>query len=144
MTQELCIQKGDKVLEIGTGSGYQAAVLCKIGVKLYSIEIKNELYKKAKSLFQSLKYSAVLKNGDGSCGWNAYSPYSAIIVTAGVKIVPNELFGQLKDGGKIVVPIGKKDKQILTIFTKNRDEIIEKTLTEFSFVPMTGVKGLEN
>lgn len=144
MTEELSINKGEKVLEIGTGSGYQAAVLCQLGVILYSIEIKNELYKKAKSVLKSLKYSAVLKNGDGSSGWNAYSPYSAIIVTAGVKIVPNELFNQLKDGGRIVAPVGRKDKQTLTIYTKIKDDIIEKSLSEFSFVPMTGVKGLEN
>lgn len=144
MTEELKIQKGDKVLEIGTGSGYQAAVICEMGALLYTVEVELELSKKAKLRLNSQNYTFVSKNGDGSIGWKVYSPYAAIIVTAGVKIVPSELIDQLSNVGRLVIPIGNRNSQSLTIFSKNGDEIVEKTLSEFCFVPMTGVKGMEN
>ena len=143
MTELLHIKPGNKILEIGTGSGYQAAVLCAMKVNLYTVEIEPELSKKAKMKLNTLGYSFISKIGDGSIGWKAYSPYNAIIVTAGVNIVAEELIEQLIDGGRLVIPIGDKDKQILTVFQKNGELIEKQQLDEVLFVPMTGKKGLE-
>ena len=143
MTELLQIKPGDKILEIGTGSGYQAAVLCEMKMKLHTIEIEPELSKKAKIKLNSLGYSFISKTGDGSIGWKAYAPYKAIIVTAGVNIVAQELIDQLADGGRLVIPVGEKNKQVLNVFEKNGETISEQAYNEVVFVPMTGLKGLE-
>lgn len=143
MTELLQIKTGHKILEIGTGSGYQAAVLCAMRVSLFTIEIEAELAQQAKKKLIALGYSFVSKTGDGSIGWKAYAPYDGIIVTAGVPAIAEELFAQLKCGGRMVIPIGNKNKQILTLFEKTEEQILKKEIEEVIFVPMTGKKGLE-
>lgn len=143
MTELLQIKSGYKILEIGTGSGYQAAILCAMKANIFTVEIESELAQQAKKKLNSLSYSFVSKTGDGSIGWKAYAPYDGIIVTAGVTIVAEELFEQLNDGSRIVIPIGNKNKQILTVYEKNEEKIITQQIEDVLFVPMTGKKGLE-
>jgi protein-L-isoaspartate(D-aspartate) O-methyltransferase len=143
MTELLQIKPGNKILEIGTGSGYQAAVLCALKVTLYTVEIETELAQKAKKKLNSLGFSFISKTGDGSLGWKAYAPYDGIIVTAGVPSIANELFEQLKNGGRLIIPVGNKNKQILTVYEKYEEEISKQQIEKVLFVPMTGKKGLE-
>lgn len=141
MTEELKIEPGDKVLEIGTGSGYQAALLCEMGVILYTIEKIPELAKNARQKLISLGYTFTLKNGDGSIGFSAYAPYSSIIVTAGVNEVPSELIDQLDENGRLIIPVGNKEEQLLTIYKKEGNEITQQTFDKMHFVPLIGKKG---
>jgi protein-L-isoaspartate(D-aspartate) O-methyltransferase len=141
MTQALKLEGDEKVLEIGTGSGYQAAVLAKIVKKVYTIEIIDELHKRASKVLKQHKYSNVYtKKGDGYYGWKEHAPYDAIIVTAAASHVPPPLLKQLKDGGILVIPLGSPLLfQTLTIIKKKKGNKLE---TEYSvpcrFVPMTG------
>ena len=105
MSEVLNIKSGDKVLEIGTGSGYQTAVLSELKAQVWSIEFKKSLAYKAKKILGDLGYHIAIKTGDGRYGWKAYAPYDAIIVTAGAEIVPEELLKQLKKGGRLIIPI---------------------------------------
>lgn len=141
-TQLLEIKKGDKVLEIGTGSGYQAAILCHMGADVYSIERHEELYHKAREILQELGYRAKLKLGDGTMGWSAYAPYDGIVVTAGAPVVPNELIKQLNIGGRLVVPVGSKESQMMVRIRRiSEDSYEEEQLQQFKFVPLIGEKG---
>ena len=133
----LKIKKGEKVLEVGTGSGYQTAVLCELGAKVYSIERQRELYKKTKSFLSKLGYRPkYLSFGDGYKGIPEYAPYEKIIVTAGAPEVPRDLLGQLKVGGRMVIPVGK-DVQTMTLFIRKSNTEFDKTeFGEFRFVPL--------
>jgi protein-L-isoaspartate(D-aspartate) O-methyltransferase len=134
--------KGDKILEIGTGSGYQAAVLMQMGAKLYSIERHEALSKKASLLLQKMGFAPILKCGDGTKGWMEKAPFDKIIVTAGAPVVPETLVSQLKVGGVMVIPVGddKRQKMLSIIKTgENTTETIE--LDYFAFVPLIGEKG---
>ena len=133
----LQIKKGNKVLEVGTGSGYQTAVLCELGAKVYSIERQRELYKKTKSFLSKLGYRPKhLSFGDGYKGIPEYAPYEKIIVTAGAPEVPRDLLGQLKVGGRMVIPVGK-DVQTMTLFIRKSNTEFDKTeFGEFRFVPL--------
>ncbi len=141
MTEELQIKPGEKVLEIGTGSGYQAAILCEMGVILFTIEKVAELAKSARKKLDSLGYSFIVRNGDGSVGLTAYAPYSAIIVTAGVSSAPQELIDQLDENGRLIIPVGNQKEQILTLYKKENNEITEQTFDKLHFVPLIGKKG---
>ncbi len=136
-TELLEVKKGDKVLEIGTGSGYQAAVLIEMGANLYTIERQNELFKKAKLFLPKLGYKPKrLIFGDGYLGLEEEAPFDGIIVTAGAPFVPNPLLAQLKVGGRLVIPVGD-DVQIMTVFTrKSETEFEKKEFGEFRFVPL--------
>ncbi|MDT0688264.1 protein-L-isoaspartate(D-aspartate) O-methyltransferase [Salegentibacter sp. F188] len=136
-TELLEVSKNDAVLEIGTGSGYQTAVLCELGAKVYSIERQRELYKKTKSFLEKIGYRPKqLSFGDGYKGWPEYAPFDKIIVTAGAPYLPKTLLGQLKVGGKMVIPIGK-DVQVMTLFTRKSDtEFDKKEYGDFRFVPL--------
>ncbi len=136
-TQLLEIKKGDKILEIGTGSGYQAAVLLELGAKVYSIERQNELFKKTKLFLQKLGYRPKkLVFGDGYKGLPEEAPFDGIIVTAGAPFVPKALLAQLKIGGKLVIPVGKH-QQIMTRYVRTGEKKFEKKeYGEFRFVPM--------
>jgi protein-L-isoaspartate(D-aspartate) O-methyltransferase len=136
MSELLEIKQGDKVLEIGTGSGYQAAILLEMKAQLWTIELKKPLADKASRLLEELGYRVAVRCGDGRQGWRAYAPYKAIIVTAGAPVLPKELLDQLGTGGKLVIPIGPKEKQQLTIYTKRNTEITEEILDDFQFVPL--------
>lgn len=141
-TQHLDIQKGDKVLEIGTGSGYQAAILCFLGAEVYSVERHEPLYLKARDILKELGYRPQLKCGDGTVGWSAYSPYDKIIVTAGAPVVPEDLISQLKEGGILIVPVGDQEVQTMTKITRTgEDSYEEEQLKQFKFVPLIGEKG---
>jgi len=131
------INQGDKILEIGTGSGYQTAVLCELGAKVYSIERQNELFKKTSKFLPKLGYRAKkLIFGDGYIGLEDEAPFDGIIVTAGAPFVPKPLLSQLKIGGKLVIPVGD-NVQIMTMFTrKGQKEFDQEEFGEFRFVPL--------
>lgn len=133
----LQIKQGDKILEIGTGSGYQTAVLCELGAKVYSIERQNELFKKTIKFLPKLGYRAKkLIFGDGYIGLEEEAPFDGIIVTAGAPFVPKPLLSQLKIGGKLVIPVGD-DVQVMTMFTrKGQKEFDQEEFGEFRFVPL--------
>ena len=136
-TELLEIKKGDSVLEIGTGSGYQTAVLCELGAKVYSIERQRELYRKTKVFLSKIGYRPkYLSFGDGYKGLEEYAPYDKIIVTAGAPYVPNPLLAQLKVGGRLVIPVGE-DVQVMTLFIrKSAKEFDKKEFGDFRFVPL--------
>ncbi|MDT0644880.1 protein-L-isoaspartate(D-aspartate) O-methyltransferase [Zunongwangia sp. F363] len=136
-TELLEVSKDDTVLEIGTGSGYQTAVLCELGARVYSIERQRELYRKTSKFLQKIGYRPKqLSFGDGYKGWPEYAPFDKIIVTAGAPFLPKRLLGQLKVGGKMVIPIGK-EVQIMTMFTRKSDtEFDKKEFGNFRFVPL--------
>jgi protein-L-isoaspartate(D-aspartate) O-methyltransferase len=141
-TELLEVEKGDKVLEIGTGSGYQAAILCQMGAEVYSVERHEKLYLNAKEILQDLGYRPHLKLGDGTLGWSAYAPYDGIVVTAGAPVVPEDLKQQLKVGGKLVVPVGDQKSQVMIRITRTgENEFKEERLSHFKFVPLIGEKG---
>jgi protein-L-isoaspartate(D-aspartate) O-methyltransferase len=136
-TELLKINKGDKILEIGTGSGYQTAILMELGAKVFSIERQKSLFDKAKVLLPKLGYNPKLYYGDGYKGLPNYAPFDKILVTAGAPIIPEALKEQLKVGGILVIPLGKGRVQIMTTLTKLDNENFEtKSLKEFSFVPL--------
>ncbi|APG61336.1 protein-L-isoaspartate(D-aspartate) O-methyltransferase [Christiangramia salexigens] len=131
------VKKGEKVLEIGTGSGYQTAVLCELGAKVYSIERQRELYKKTKTFLARIVYRPKhLSFGDGYKGLPEYAPYDKIIVTAGAPDVPRDLLSQLKVGGRMVIPVGT-EVQTMTLFVrKSVKEFDKKEFGAFRFVPL--------
>ncbi|HSP12264.1 MAG TPA: protein-L-isoaspartate(D-aspartate) O-methyltransferase [Salegentibacter sp.] len=136
-TEKLEIEKGEKVLEIGTGSGYQTAVLCELGAKVYSIERQHELYKKTKNFLTKIGYRPkYLSFGDGYKGLPEYAPFDKIIVTAGAPFVPKDLLGQLKVGGRMVIPVGS-EVQTMTMFIRKSPQEFDKTeFGQFRFVPL--------
>ncbi|WP_297508754.1 protein-L-isoaspartate(D-aspartate) O-methyltransferase [Flavobacterium sp.] len=136
-TQLLQVKKGDKVLEIGTGSGYQTAVLCTLGAKVYSVERQNELFKATALLLPKLGIRAKhLSFGDGYKGLPTHAPFDSIIVTAGAPQIPNALLAQLKIGGRLVIPVGTK-KQIMTVLVRKNETQFEKhECGDFQFVPL--------
>jgi len=140
MTALLELQAGEKVLEIGTGSGYQAAVLAELGVEVYSIEIIPELFERATRRLQKLGYTKVhIKQGDGYYGWPEYAPYDGIIVTAAPDHLPAALAEQLAERGRLVIPIGGPSQpQYLWKFIKVKGKLKAYKLGEVCFVPFTG------
>jgi|TARA_R110000751_G_scaffold7805_1_gene31391 protein-L-isoaspartate(D-aspartate) O-methyltransferase len=136
-TELMQVKRGDKVLEIGTGSGYQTAVLCELGAKVYSIERQQELFKITSRFLPKLGYRAKkLIFGDGYKGLKTEAPFSSIIVTAGAPFVPNPLLAQLEIGGRLVIPVGDK-VQTMTLFVRKGPKDFEKTeFGEFRFVPL--------
>ncbi|WP_242093480.1 protein-L-isoaspartate(D-aspartate) O-methyltransferase [Aestuariivivens sediminicola] len=136
-TELLDIKPGDKILEIGTGSGYQTAVLCELGARVYSIERQNELFKKTSKFLPKLGYRPKkLIFGDGYLGLEEEAPFDGIIVTAGAPHVPKPLLSQLKTGGRLVIPVGR-DIQIMTLFIRKGPKAFEQhEYGEFRFVPL--------
>ena len=133
----LQVKKGMKVLEIGTGSGYQASVLHEIGVKVYSVERIKELYDRTRVLMKELGYPVKTFFGDGNLGVPSFAPYDRIIITAGAPIVPDGLLSQLKEGGIMVIPLTVGDSEVMKTITKNADGTLEvKEHGTFRFVPL--------
>ena len=142
MTQALGLQGGERILEIGTGSGYQAAILSLICEKIYTVERIDSLLVKARKIFDQLHYLNILtKLDDGTNGWLEYGPYDAIIVTAGGPKVPEPLLDQLADPGRLVIPVGDQGMQNLQLVTKNEGAITEKTIEYVRFVNLIGTHG---
>lgn len=138
----LQINPNDKILEIGTGSGYQTAILLELGARVYTIERQRELYLKAMSLLPKIGYNANFFFGDGTLGLPTYSPFDKILITAGAMDVPNNLLKQLKVGGRMVVPVGNRNSQAMTLIERTDDESFVKTQHgSFIFVPL--LKGTE-
>ncbi|MFH1729442.1 MAG: protein-L-isoaspartate(D-aspartate) O-methyltransferase [Pseudomonadota bacterium] len=138
MTEAAQVKENDIVLEIGTGSGYQAAVLSELAKEVYTIEILEGLGKQAKQTLNELNYKNVhVRVGDGYKGWPEKAPFDVILVTAAPDHIPQPLIEQLKIGGKIVMPVGEKN-QILKRITKTKNGLSEESLSQIYFVPMTG------
>ncbi len=136
-TQLLAVKKGEKVLEIGTGSGYQAAVLIALGAKLYTIERIKELYVKAKQNLAQAGYRAkYMRYGDGYQGLAQYAPYDKIIVTAAAPYIPEALVEQLKPGGKLIIPVGDQEQIMKCIVKDVNGKLQETTHGIFRFVPL--------
>jgi len=139
MTQALSVKKGNKILEIGTGSGYQAAILAEMGAKVFTIERHNDLYRNTQKLFDKLGIRIATKCGDGTIGWSAYAPFDGIIVTAGSPDVPESLKKQLAIDGRLVIPVGDKRTQTLKVISRvSEDEYEIESIPEFAFVPLIG------
>ncbi|MEK6552965.1 MAG: protein-L-isoaspartate(D-aspartate) O-methyltransferase [Bacteroidota bacterium] len=142
MTQEINPQPKQKILEIGTGSGYQAAILYEMGARVFSIERHNDLYNSAMKMFDKLNLKIAARCSDGTIGWEEFSPYDGIIVTAGGPTVPINLKKQLAVGGRLVIPVGDKQVQTLQIITKiSEDEFKTQEVPYFAFVPLIGKEG---
>ncbi len=146
-TMLLETEPGDKVLEIGTGSGYQAAILCEMGVRVYSIERHRKLHQRARMVLNDLGYKVLLRAGDGTQGWQGIAPFDGIIVTAGALEIPQRLLEQLRlpreerSGGRLVVPVGDKNRQRMTKVVRTGEDSYETSEGgDFSFVPLVNSK----
>jgi protein-L-isoaspartate(D-aspartate) O-methyltransferase len=136
-TQLLELKKGHKVLEIGTGSGYQTAVLCMMGASVYTIERQNELFKTTSLLLPKLGIRPKhISFGDGYKGLENHAPFDSIIVTAGAPIIPKPLMAQLKIGGRLVIPLGEEDQIMTLLIRKNETQFEKHEYGDFKFVPL--------
>jgi protein-L-isoaspartate(D-aspartate) O-methyltransferase len=145
MTQALELTRDDRVLEIGTGSGYQAAVLAEIAYRVYTIERLYPLYRRARKLFDTLQYhNIVTRYADGTMGWKEESPYDAIIVTAGAPHIPDRLLSQLSIGGRMVLPVGNQYTQDLIKIVKDEQGWHQASLGGCRFVKLIGEEGWES
>ena len=142
MTECLELGENDKVLEIGTGSGYQAALLYQMGAKVYSIERHIDVYNEVLKRFEKIGIRVHCKCGDGTLGWDTYSPFDKIIVTAGSPSIPETLKKQLAINGRMVIPVGNMSSQTLKVLTKTApDEFEIEDIPQFAFVPLIGREG---
>ncbi|MCK4711617.1 MAG: protein-L-isoaspartate(D-aspartate) O-methyltransferase [Marinosulfonomonas sp.] len=146
MTQALKVQPRDKVLEVGTGSGYQAAILTELNCSVYSIERSASLARQAKNILAELGYCACpggaeIKIGDGTKGWPEFSPYTKIIVTAAAPKVPLSLFTQLTEDGMMVIPLGDRFVQMLSLVRKIKGKMRNENICSCRFVPLIGEEG---
>jgi protein-L-isoaspartate(D-aspartate) O-methyltransferase len=142
MTEALELTGSEKVLEIGTGSGYQAAILAQLADKILTVERVRELARSAEKLFEELKlFNILVKVGDGTYGWREEAPFDAIIVTAGAPAEAKTLIDQLKVGGRLVIPIGDRETQVLYRFIKEHKRIVKENLGPVRFVPLVGHYG---
>ena len=143
-TTMLAIKKNDRVLEIGTGSGYQAAILYKMGARVFTIERHEALHTRAKKILQDLRYNVTLKHGDGTLGWVTFAPYDKILVTAGASGIPESILQQLREpdekkpGGCLVIPVGEKEQTMYKVTRTGPDSYDYKKTTSFRFVPLIG------
>ena len=142
MSQLLSLKPGERVLEIGTGSGYQAAVLTEMGAEVYTVEIIPELAARAEKLLDDLSYDKVsVKTGDGYKGWPEKAPFDGIIVTCAPTKIPEPLKEQLAEGGRMVIPAGENYAQKLYLLTKKEGKIIQRKIIDVRFVPMVDEEG---
>jgi protein-L-isoaspartate(D-aspartate) O-methyltransferase len=142
-TEKLEIKAGDCVLEIGTGSGYQACILLELGARVYTIEYNRTLYEMTRNFLPRLGYRPYFFYGDGSKGLPAKAPFDKIIVTAGAPVIPDALTSQLADGGILVIPVGDREKQKMVRIRKKGDKFYKEDFDNFAFVPLLGEKGWE-
>lgn len=136
-TSLLEVKPGDKILEVGTGSGYQAAVLCELGARVFSIERHKPLLDRTKVLLNRLGYDVRTLLGDGTLGWPVVAPFNGIVVTAGGTSVPEDLLDQLRPGGRLIIPVGTADKQTMWRITRTESgDFKRESLHDFRFVPL--------
>lgn len=143
MSEALRIAGGEKVLEIGTGSGFQAAILCALGARVFSIERFAALSTRAGEILASLGFSAQLRVGDGSLGWPEEAPFDRIVVTAGAPDLPISLLRQLVEGGSMVIPVGEAKKQELYLVRRADGRVTKERICSCVFVPLVGKEGWE-
>jgi protein-L-isoaspartate(D-aspartate) O-methyltransferase len=144
MTESLKLNGKEKILEIGTGSGYQSAILAEIGCKVYSVERIEALARRAEEILTKLGYKVNIKIGDGTLGWEEFSPYDRIIVTAASPEIPEPLIEQLSENeGRLIIPVGDRYIQDLILLIKTKDKIEKFNLGGCQFVPLIGKKGWE-
>jgi protein-L-isoaspartate(D-aspartate) O-methyltransferase len=144
MTDKLDLKPTDRVLEIGTGSGYQAAILSQLVASVYTVEIVEPLARRATADLKRLGYNNVsVRIGDGYKGWPEYAPFDAIIVTCAPDRIPQPLVDQLRDGGRMVIPVGETGNQSLYLLQKHGQTIEQRAILAVRFVPMTGKMGVE-
>jgi protein-L-isoaspartate(D-aspartate) O-methyltransferase len=142
-------KRGDRILEVGTGSGYQSAVLCEMGARVFSIERHKPLLDRTRQILKSLDYRIVLKHGDGTLGWPGFAPFDGIVVTAGASDIPEPLLEQLriegqdgKPGGRLVIPIGDARGQKMNLISRIGEQDYERVEKHiFRFVPLVGKGG---
>ena len=145
MTSLLEIQPTDRVLEIGTGSGYQTAILAELAAKVFSVERHFRLLQRARAILDQQGYrNVVLRHGDGTIGWAEFAPFDKILVTAAAPSFPRTLFGQLRDGGSMIFPMGEKQFQSLMLVERQGEEAIMHEAGQVSFVPLIGREGWHN
>lgn len=145
MTEALMLKKNDRVLEIGTGSGYQTAVLQEISAHIYTVERISSLAESARKLLCSLGYSDIsIKVGDGTLGWPEEAPFDAIIVTSGSPSVPETLISQLSDGGRMIIPVGKRNYQRIIRIIRSDESYSKEEMISCVFVPLIGKYGWDN
>lgn len=143
MTQSLCLKKNHKILELGTGSGYQSVILSLLVRRVYTIERIRNLLIKAEKIFKTLKITNIVtKHGDGNLGWKEQIPFDRIIFTAATLNIPKNIFHHLKDGGILIAPIINKSKQTLIKYTKKDNKIFKEEISEVLFVP--NIEGIKN
>lgn len=140
-TEKLEIKKGDKVLEIGTGSGYQACILLAMGAKVYTIEYNRTLFERTRNFLPEIGYKPFFFFGDGSKGVPSKAPYDKIIVTAGAPIVPVALTDQLAEGGILIIPVGDRTRQAMIKISKKNGKLEKEEFDNFAFVPLLGEQG---
>lgn len=140
-TEKLGVKRGDKVLEIGTGSGYQACVLLELGATVYTIEYNRNLFERTRDFLPRMGYKPHFLFGDGSKGYAPKAPYDKIIVTAGAPIVPTALTEQLAEGGVLIIPVGTREKQVMKKIRKVNGRLQTEEFEYFAFVPLLGEQG---
>ncbi|MFN3839717.1 MAG: protein-L-isoaspartate(D-aspartate) O-methyltransferase [Cyclobacteriaceae bacterium] len=143
-TEKLEVKPGDRVLEIGTGSGYQACILLELGATVYTIEYNKKLYDNTRAFLPKLGYKPYFVFGDGSKGLPAKAPFNKILVTAGAPVVPDALTQQLAEDGILVIPVGNREKQCMVRIRKKNGQLLKEEFDYFSFVPLLGEKGWSN
>jgi|SRR5690606_6957518 len=140
-TEKLRVQPGDRVLEVGTGSGYQACVLLEMGAKVFTIEYNRKLYEKVRKFLPEIGYRPTFFLGDGSKGLPSRAPFDKILVTAGAPVVPQALIDQLAEGGILVIPVGDRSRQEMVVIEKKGGKLTETRYDAFAFVPLLGAEG---
>jgi protein-L-isoaspartate(D-aspartate) O-methyltransferase len=140
-SEKLEIRPGDKILEIGTGSGYQACILVEMGARVYTIEYNRVLFETTRSFLPQIGYNPYFFYGDGSKGLPAKAPYNKIIVTAGAPVIPKALTDQLAEGGILIIPVGDRESQRMIRIRKTGDKLLKEEFANFAFVPLLGEQG---
>jgi protein-L-isoaspartate(D-aspartate) O-methyltransferase len=140
-SEKLEIRPGDKILEIGTGSGYQAAILMEMGARVYTIEYNRKLHETAKDFLPRMGYNPYFFYGDGSKGLPSKAPFDKIIVTAGAPVIPKALTDQLAEGGILIIPVGDRERQRMLRIRKIQGKLIQEEFENFAFVPLLGEQG---
>lgn len=142
-TEKLEIRPGDKILEIGTGSGYQACILLELGAHVYTIEYNRRLYEMTRTFLPQMGYKPYFFYGDGSKGLPSKAPFDKIIVTAGAPVIPTALTDQLTEGGILVIPVGDREKQKMVRIRRRGGSLVKEEFDNFAFVPLLGEEGWE-